>query len=152
MSILNGKETMLIGLKGDSCFIRYSRYASGADFTEVWQSGQNYIGFATAQVAPADRTEYKWFYFGDRAASGNGSGADGIGIESIEMTETSGLVDIYTIYYTDGTTSTFTVTNGKDGEDGSTPVKGVDYWTDADKAEIVNEVLSNFIDASEVAM
>lgn len=39
-------------------------------------------------------------------------------IVSIEKTQSIGLVDYYTITYTDGTTSTFTVTNGKDGEDG----------------------------------
>ena len=32
-------------------------------------------------------------------------------------------------------------TNGKDGADGHTPVRGKDYWTDADKAEIVSDVL-----------
>lgn len=32
--------------------------------------------------------------------------------------------------------------SGKDGSDGKTPVKGTDYWTAADKAEIVNSVLS----------
>lgn len=25
---------------------------------------------------------------------------------------------------------------GKDGKDGKTPIRGVDYWTDADKDEI----------------
>ena len=30
--------------------------------------------------------------------------------------------------------------DGKDGVDGYTPIKGIDYWTEADKAEIVNEV------------
>ena len=30
--------------------------------------------------------------------------------------------------------------DGKDGTDGYTPVRGTDYWTDADKAEIVAEV------------
>ncbi|MGN0811984.1 MAG: S1C family serine protease [Candidatus Coproplasma sp.] len=39
------------------------------------------------------------------------------GIASIEKTGSLGLVDYYTITYTDGTTSTYTVTNGKDGED-----------------------------------
>lgn len=39
-------------------------------------------------------------------------GADGSGIESIEKTGTSGIVDTYTITMTDGTKSTFTVTNG----------------------------------------
>lgn len=32
--------------------------------------------------------------------------------------------------------------NGKDGADGYTPVKGKDYWTSADKAEMVNDVIS----------
>ena len=31
--------------------------------------------------------------------------------------------------------------NGNDGNDGETPVKGTDYWTPADKAEIVEDVL-----------
>lgn len=42
-------------------------------------------------------------------------GADGVGITSITKTGTAGLVDTYTITYTNGTTSTFTVTNGQDG-------------------------------------
>lgn len=45
-------------------------------------------------------------------------GADGRGIVSITKTATQGLVDTYTITYTDGTTSTFEVTNGKDGSGG----------------------------------
>lgn len=32
-------------------------------------------------------------------------------------------------------------TNGKDGIDGKTPVKGTDYYTDADKQEMVSLVL-----------
>lgn len=44
------------------------------------------------------------------------TGADGNGIVSITKTGTSGLVDTYTITYTDGTTSSFTVTNGQDGD------------------------------------
>lgn len=38
------------------------------------------------------------------------------GIERIEKTGSSGNVDTYTIYYTNGTTSTFDVTNGEDGQ------------------------------------
>lgn len=44
------------------------------------------------------------------------TGATGNGIASIEKTSTVGLVDTYTITYTNGMTSTFTVTNGQDGE------------------------------------
>jgi hypothetical protein len=42
-------------------------------------------------------------------------GADGVGIEKIEKTATAGLVDTYTITYTDGNISTFEVTNGSGG-------------------------------------
>lgn len=42
----------------------------------------------------------------------------GKGISSITKTGTSGLVDTYTITYSDGTTTTYTITNGQDGEDG----------------------------------
>ena len=43
-------------------------------------------------------------------------GATGNGIASITKTATAGLVDTYTITYTDGTSTTFTVTNGQDGQ------------------------------------
>lgn len=41
-----------------------------------------------------------------------------VSIKSIELTNTVGLVDYYTITYTDGSTSQFTVTNGRNGADG----------------------------------
>ncbi len=41
-----------------------------------------------------------------------------VAVASIQKTGSNGLVDIYTITYTDGTTSTFEITNGKDGKDG----------------------------------
>lgn len=43
-------------------------------------------------------------------------GDTGNGIDSIEKTSTSGLVDTYTITYTDETTTTFDVTNGANGD------------------------------------
>ena len=54
----------------------------------------------------------------------NAIGATGNGIASVAKTSTSGLVDTYTITYTDGTTSTFTVTNGEDGQDGAPGATG----------------------------
>ena len=44
---------------------------------------------------------------------------NGIGIESIDYTSSDGNLDTYTILYTDGSTQTFTVTNGTDGRDGA---------------------------------
>lgn len=49
--------------------------------------------------------------FPSRGAQGD----TGNGIFSIVKTGTSGLVDTYTITFTDGTTTTFDVTNGRDG-------------------------------------
>ena len=53
-------------------------------------------------------------------------GEKGLGIASIEKTATVGKVDTYTITYDDGTTSTFTVTNGDDGSQGIQGPKGND--------------------------
>ena len=61
--------------------------------------------------------------------SGGGSatpGRDGVGISKIEKTDTQGLVDTYTISYTNGTTTTFTVTNGRNGADGTPGTNGQD--------------------------
>lgn len=53
-------------------------------------------------------------------------GADGKGIASIAKTSTLGLVDTYTITYTDNTTSTYTVTNGQNGTNGTNGTNGQD--------------------------
>ena len=50
----------------------------------------------------------------------------GRGISSIQKTSTSGLVDTYTITYSDGTTSTFNVTNGAGG--GNENLDGLNYY------------------------
>lgn len=46
-------------------------------------------------------------------------GEPGVGIASIVKTATVGLVDTYTITYDDLSTTTFNVTNGRDGTDGN---------------------------------
>lgn len=52
------------------------------------------------------------------------AGAAGKGIVSISKTGASGLVDTYTIVYSDDTSSTFTVTNGAKGDKGDKGNKG----------------------------
>ena len=47
-------------------------------------------------------------------------------VTSVEKTSTDGLVDTYTITYSDGTQSTFEVTNGQDGKDGENGQDGKD--------------------------
>ena len=77
------------------------------------------------------------------------------GIAKIEKTATEGYTDTYTIYYSDNTTSEFTVANGKDGKDGSNGKDGIngkdgadgkDYvLTDDDKSTIAQLVYDNYI-------
>lgn len=68
--------------------------------------------------------------------SGGGQpGTPGRGIEKIELTDTEGLVDTYTITYTDGTTTTYTVTNGADGQDGADGASGIFPQTDHGTAD-----------------
>ena len=62
---------------------------------------------------------------GTNGANGQ-NGVDGKGIASIEKTGEDGLVDIYTITFTDDTTTTFTVTNGQNGANGTNGTNGVD--------------------------
>lgn len=45
-------------------------------------------------------------------------GKDGVGIQSITKTGTQGLIDTYTITFTDSTTTEYNITNGKIGKDG----------------------------------
>ena len=40
---------------------------------------------------------------------------------------------------------------GLDGANGKTPVRGTDYWTDADKQEIINSVIAALPDGTEVS-
>ena len=58
-------------------------------------------------------TEAQWLtsLIGDTGATGNG-------IASITKTDTTGLVDTYTVTMTSGATATFTITNGLDGING----------------------------------
>lgn len=69
-----------------------------------------------------------WLSLGTLKGSPGEAGEDGVGIESILKTATVGLVDTYTITYTDGGTDTFTVTNGADGEDGEDGADGNKWY------------------------
>lgn len=85
---------------------------------------------------------------------GGGGGADGFSpVATVTQTDSGATI---TITDKNGTT-TATITNGKDGyspqkgidyfdgepgADGYSPVRGEDYWTEADKAEMVADVIS----------
>lgn len=87
------------------------------------------------------------------------NGQDGKGITSVSKTSTSGLVDTYTITYTDNTTSTFEVTNGangQNGQDGTNGQNGADgrdgaiQYTAGNNITIENNVISAIGGASNV--
>ncbi len=52
-------------------------------------------------------------------------GFTGNGIQSIEKTAVNGLVDTYTVTFTNGNTASFTVTNGEKGEQGIQGIQGI---------------------------
>lgn len=87
----------------------------------------------TAHFKLVDTNTYDlYLYIADGADGADGAngtngtnGQNGRGITSISKTGTNGNVDTYTITYTDGTTSVFTITNGVDGNDGSNGADGV---------------------------
>lgn len=67
-----------------------------------------------------------------------------VGIEKVEQTVTStedGGANIVTITLSDGSSKGFTFKNGSRGSPGQTPVKGIDYYTQQDKSEMVDAVL-----------
>ena len=57
------------------------------------------------------------------------AGKDGVSVSTIAKTHTDGLVDTYTITYSDGTTSTFVIVNGRDGAQGAQGIAGDDGHT-----------------------
>lgn len=78
--------------------------------------------------------------------SDGADGEDGVGIDSITKTDTSGLVDTYTITFTDGSTTTFNVTNGEDAD----AAKGVPVYfgvceTAASEREKIVAVSGDFV-------
>lgn len=80
---------------------------------------------------------------GERGARG-ADGADGKSTEitNIELSEEDGGEN--TVTFSDGELdSVIVIRNGNKGADGYTPVKGTDYFTNADKTEMVNNVINN---------
>ena len=80
------------------------------------------VSGSTPSVSRTGTNENPVFNFvlqkGDTGSVGpqGATGPTGNGIASITKTASAGLIDTYTITYTNGTTSTFEITNGQDGE------------------------------------
>lgn len=126
-----------------------TRAEDAAEAAETWSSNAPYIGANDHWYVYDSATEQ----FVDTGVSAEGqtgpqgpqgpqgptgatgpqgpTGATGNGITSITKTSTSGLVDTYTILFTDGTQTTFTVTNGQDGQGSGDMTKAVYDSTNA---------------------
>ncbi len=86
------------------------------------------------------------------------SGGAGKGIRAIAKTGSEGLIDYYTITYTDGTTDSFTIKNGEDGQQGeSINVEALyasylEKYPNATYEEFLNAVLSVSVDETATAI
>lgn len=100
-------------------------FSTGTDITSASSSSTGY--FDKSLYLNTDTYEL-WKCIGTDTWQSLGvlKGDTGVGISSIQKTSTAGLVDTYTITYTDGNSDTFTVTNGADGADGNHIYRGTD--------------------------
>lgn len=100
-------------IKGKNCEIQSIEPITGGNrITFAWYNGSDVLVTDTLDVM--DGEDGQDGAKGDKGDKGDtgATGATGNGIASIEKTSTVGNVDTYTITMTDGTTATFTVTNG----------------------------------------
>lgn len=103
---------------GKVAYLSKGAYSSSTQYEKndvVTYQGSSYVSLQSTQGNAPTNTTY-WQLIaekgtkGDTGATGQ-TGATGNGISSVAKTGTSGNVDTYTITYTNGTTTTFDVTN-----------------------------------------
>ena len=103
---------------GKVAYLSKGAYSSNTQYEKndvVTYQGSSYVSLQSTQGNAPTNTTY-WQLLaekgtkGDTGATGQ-TGATGNGISSVAKTGTSGNVDTYTITYTNGTTTTFDVTN-----------------------------------------
>ena len=118
------------GEKGDSATIQVGTVTTGeagtnASVTNVGTTSDAIFNFVIPRGAPGSQGPQG--VQGETGSQGPQGiqGETGNGISRITKTSTSGLIDTYTIYYTDGTSSTFEVRNGADGQGAGDMTKSV---------------------------
>ena len=124
----NEKNNEDDGMKYDNPYFVYEM-AQKEGFTGTYEEWLNLIkgidGKSIVDVEISEEGELVITMSDDETINlGNIKGEPGNGIRKIELLKSVGLKDTYIIYYTDGTTSTFTITNGGDGEDGDKGEQG----------------------------
>lgn len=75
-------------------------------------------------------------------------GATGNGISSIDLTSSEGKTDVYTIYFTDGTSTTFEVKNGEDGTGSGDMLKL--YYDSNDDGKVNSADVADSVDWSGI--
>lgn len=127
MSLDFGKGNRSIAFNPTSAFPLDARcYFESLTDAQTAAAGAKEVGDTTTvyhygmKLLVKEGETYTWY----EISKSNTLVASGAGISKIEKTSTSGLIDTYTITLTDGTTSTFTVTNGADGIDGKDGTNG----------------------------
>ena len=114
---------LTLGLPQGDSFHIVKTYASVAEMNADYNNSNVKIGdFVMITSTVEDPDNAKIYVKGNEAYTfvvdmSGASGIEGISIAGIQKTSTSGLVDTYTITYTNDTTTTFTVTNGEDGDE-----------------------------------
>lgn len=115
--------------------------AAGSSATASYSNGVLHLG-----IPKGDKGDK-----GDTGATGP-TGPTGNGIASVAKTGTSGLVDTYTITYTNDNTSTFTVTNGAEAVDNTLTIAGraADAKKTGDEISELKEDLTDKADAVDM--
>ena len=95
------------GVPGAQTYV-HIRYSAAYPVVTMLTTPNQYIGIytGTSSTAPSNSAQYTWYLWKGQA------GNTGTGITSIVKTSTSGVVDTYTVTLSNGSTQTFTVTNG----------------------------------------
>ena len=103
---------------GKVAYLSKGAYSSSTQYEKndvVTYEGSSYVSLQATQGNTPTNTTY-WQLIAEKGAKGDTgatgqTGATGNGISSVAKTSTSSNVDTYTITYTNGTTTTFDVTN-----------------------------------------
>ena len=142
-------------IKGKNCEIQSMESITGGNrITFAWYNGEEVLLTDTLDVMNGEPGEPGQQGQPGEPGEPGAKGDTGNGIVSITKTGTQGLVDTYTILYTNGNTDTFTVTNGQDGTGSGDMTKlvydsdnavanagGIKAFVNENKPEVENEML-----------
>lgn len=121
------------------------------DFTEEQLEslkGENGISIINTEIN--DSGEFVITYSNNTSNNlGKIIGKDGTSISITDITENNSDNGNNIITFSDG--KTLTIKNGSKGSNGDTPIKGVDYYTEDDKNEIVEECSNKIIETGNIA-